>query len=53
VHKAGSSWRVQDIVTEGSSLVKNYRQQFTRIIKKDGFPELLKRMKTKLNSANG
>ena len=51
VHKVGSVWRIEDIITEGSSLVKNYRQQFTRIIKKDGFPELLRRMKAKL--ANG
>ncbi|HEX3594146.1 MAG TPA: ABC transporter substrate-binding protein [Polyangiaceae bacterium] len=51
VHKPGPAWRIEDIITEGSSLVKNYRQQFTRIIKKDGFPELLRRMKTKL--ANG
>ena len=50
VHRTGSAWRIQDIVTEGSSLVKNYRQQFTRIIKKDGFGELLRRMKAKLNS---
>jgi len=49
VHRSGSAWRIKDIVTEGSSLVKNYRQQFTRIIKKDGFPELLRRMKNKLN----
>jgi phospholipid transport system substrate-binding protein len=35
-------------VTEGSSLVGTYRQQFGRIIKKDGFPELLRRMKSKL-----
>jgi len=52
VHRAGASWRIQDIITEGSSLVKNYRQQFTRIIKKDGFPELLRRMKAKLASGN-
>jgi phospholipid transport system substrate-binding protein len=50
VHKAAPSWKIQDIVTEGSSLVKNYRQQFTRIIKKDGFAELLRRMKSKLAS---
>jgi phospholipid transport system substrate-binding protein len=50
VSRTGDSWRVQDIVTEGSSLVNNYHQQFSRIIKKDGFPELLKRMKSKLGS---
>jgi phospholipid transport system substrate-binding protein len=50
VHKEGTSFRIQDIVTEGSSLVGNYHQQFSRIIKKDGFGELLRRMKTKLSS---
>ena len=48
VHEVNGKWRVADIVTEGSSLVGNYRSQFRRIIKKNGFPELIKRMKTKL-----
>jgi phospholipid transport system substrate-binding protein len=48
VHREGPSFRIQDIITEGSSLVGNYHQQFTRIIKKDGFPGLLRRMKAKL-----
>jgi phospholipid transport system substrate-binding protein len=42
------SWKVQDIVTDGSSLVLNWRQQFTKIIKKDGFPALMKKMRDKL-----
>lgn len=41
-------WRVQDIVTEGVSLTSSYRSQFTKIIKKDGFPALIKKMKDKL-----
>ena len=53
VHRDGSSFRIQDIITEGSSLVRTYHQQFTRIIKKDGFAELLRRMKTKLASGSG
>jgi len=48
VHRVDGNLRIQDIVTEGSSLVSNYRQQFNRIIKKDGFPGLMRRMKTKL-----
>lgn len=44
----GGAWRVQDIVTEGVSLVSSYRSQFTKIIKKDGFPVLIKKMKDKL-----
>jgi phospholipid transport system substrate-binding protein len=48
LHQVGGTWRIQDIVTEGSSLVSNYHRQFSRIIKKDGFGELLRRMKRKL-----
>ncbi|MCC6551846.1 MAG: ABC transporter substrate-binding protein [Polyangiaceae bacterium] len=41
-------WRVHDIVTEGVSLVSSYRSQFTKIVKKDGFPKLIQKMKDKL-----
>lgn len=47
VQKDGT-WRVQDIVTEGVSLVSSYRSQFTKIVKKDGFPVLIQKMKDKL-----
>lgn len=43
-----SKWRVQDISTEGVSLVSSYRSQFTKIIKKDGFPKLIEKMKDKI-----
>ena len=46
VHQAGSPYRIRDIVTEGSSLVTNYHQQFKRIIKKDGLRGLMTRMKS-------
>lgn len=52
VHQVDGKWRVADIVTEGSSLVANYRNQFRRIIKKDGFPALIKRMKAKLDKGD-
>jgi phospholipid transport system substrate-binding protein len=42
------TWKVQDIVTEGASLVSSYRSQFTKIIKKDGFPKVIEKMKDKL-----
>ncbi len=41
-------FRVVDIITEGSSLVGNYRNQFHRIIQKDGVEALLKRMRDKV-----
>ena len=44
----GSAWKVQDIVTEGQSTVGSYRNQFTKIIKRDGFRALIDKMKKKL-----
>ncbi len=50
LHQVDGQWRIRDITTEGSSMVRNYRRQFNKIIKRDGFPELLKRMQKKLDS---
>ena len=47
LHQVGGQWRIFDVVTEGSSMVMNYRNQFGRIIKKNGFAELLRKMKSK------
>ncbi len=47
------TWRTRDIVTEGVSLVGSYRSQFTKIIKKDGFAALIKKMKDKLAKGDG
>ncbi|HMA92533.1 MAG TPA: ABC transporter substrate-binding protein [Polyangiaceae bacterium] len=47
---AGSRWRAVDVVIEGSSLVGNYRSQFTRIIKKKGFAELIEKMKRRIEA---
>lgn len=44
----GGKWRIQDIKTDGVSLVSSYRSQFTKIVKKDGFPTLIQKMKDKL-----
>jgi phospholipid transport system substrate-binding protein len=45
---ASGTFKVIDVVTEGSSLVSNYKNQFHRVIQKDGFDALMKRMKDKL-----
>jgi phospholipid transport system substrate-binding protein len=47
VHQVDGKWLINDIVTEGTSLVHTYRSQFRRVIQKHGFDELLKRMKAK------
>jgi len=48
LEQVGNEWRVFDIVTEGSSLVGNYRNQFNRIIRKDGYDALVKRLQDRL-----
>jgi phospholipid transport system substrate-binding protein len=40
--------KVIDVVTEGASLISNYKSQFHRVIQKDGFEALVKKMKDKL-----
>lgn len=48
--RVGKHWLVVDIVTDGSSLVRNYQSQFQRIIKKDGFAELMRKLQRKLKN---
>jgi phospholipid transport system substrate-binding protein len=43
----GKAWRAFDVVTDGVGLVENYRAQFNRIIDKEGFDGLLRRMRKK------
>lgn len=47
VEKNGA-YRVRDIITDDVSLVSSYRSQFTKIIKKNGFPALITKMKDKI-----
>lgn len=46
--QVSGKWRAVDVIIEGASLVGNYRSQFTRVIKKKGFNELVSMMKRKL-----
>jgi phospholipid transport system substrate-binding protein len=45
----GGHWVVYDVVTDDQSLLENYRAEFNKIIDKDGFDALLKRMRRKLD----
>jgi phospholipid transport system substrate-binding protein len=51
MQKKGTEWRAIDVVTEGSSMVNNYKSQFNKIINKDGYPGLLKKMKSRLGAS--
>ena len=52
VRSENAGQRIIDVVTEGSSMVLNYRSSFNRIMKKGGFPEVLKRMRKKVASGS-
>ncbi len=43
-----SQWLVYDVVIEGVSLVNNYRSQFSRVISESSYPELVRRLRTKV-----
>jgi phospholipid transport system substrate-binding protein len=42
-------WLVYDVLTDEQSMLENYRAEFNKIINKEGFDALLKRMKKKLD----
>lgn len=42
-------WKIFDVIVDDASLVDNYKYQFNNIITKHGYPELVNRMKKKLN----
>ena len=44
---AGDDWKVYDVVIEGVSLVKNYRDQFEAIIAKSSYEGLIKEIKAR------
>ena len=46
-HLVDSEWKVYDVFAENISLVNNYRSQFTRVISKDSYEELVRRLKDK------
>lgn len=45
--KNGTEWRVYDVIIEGVSLVKNYRQQFRSVIRKTSYSALVKKLQAK------
>jgi phospholipid transport system substrate-binding protein len=47
----GSRWLVYDVITDEQSMLENYRAEFNKIITKESFDALLKRMKKRLEKA--
>jgi phospholipid transport system substrate-binding protein len=48
MHDDAGHWRVYDVITDDVSMLRNYRSQFARIIKREGAAGLLDRMHKKL-----
>lgn len=46
--KVNGSWNIYDVIVDGASLLDNYKYQFDKIIGKEGYPNLLHRMESKL-----
>jgi phospholipid transport system substrate-binding protein len=42
-------WVVYDVITDEQSMLENYRAEFNKIINKDGFDALMKKMRKKLD----
>ena len=44
------NWMVYDFVIEGVSMIRNYRSQFTKIIRRDSYEVLVQKLKEKINN---
>jgi phospholipid transport system substrate-binding protein len=50
-HKKADRWQVYDLVVDEVSVMRNYRTNFVRILKNEGFEALLKKMREKTSSS--
>jgi phospholipid transport system substrate-binding protein len=50
LHLVGKDWKVYDVVIENISVVNNYRSQFSRVISRSSYGELVRAMKEKAES---
>ena len=44
------NWKVYDFVIEGVSMIRNYRSQFTKIIRRDSYGVLVQKLTDKINN---
>ncbi|MDP6625381.1 MAG: ABC transporter substrate-binding protein, partial [Nitrospinota bacterium] len=47
-----NEWKIYDFIVEGVSMIKNYRTQFRKIIRKTSYQELVKKLKAKVEKIN-
>ena len=51
LQKSGKDWRIYDLLLEGVSLVKNYRDQFDEILAKSSYEKLVADLRAKIPQA--
>ncbi len=51
LQKSGKDWRIYDVLLEGVSMVKNYRDQFDEILAKSSYEKLVADLRAKLPQA--
>jgi phospholipid transport system substrate-binding protein len=51
LQKSGKDWRIYDVLLEGVSLVKNYRDQFDEILAKSSYEKLAADLRAKIPQA--
>lgn len=47
LHRIDGEWKIYDVIVEDISIVVNYRSQFSRILAKGSFDDLLTQLRTK------
>jgi phospholipid transport system substrate-binding protein len=52
LHQVGDKWLIYDVVAENVSLVRNYRNQFDRILKDSSYEGLVQALKKKIKDQN-
>src|ERR1041385_3070584 len=53
LRQSDGTWKIYDVVIENVSIVNNYRSQFSRVIARSSFDDLLRQMKEKRFDAAG
>jgi phospholipid transport system substrate-binding protein len=52
LHKVGNKWLIYDVVAENVSMVRNYRNQFDRILKESSYAGLVQALRKKIQDGN-
>jgi len=50
LYSSSNSWKIYDVEIEGVSIIRSYRSQFTEILQKGTFEELLQKMQEPANN---